>query len=86
MTARLNAWQTSASSDESCGNGILETTEGCDDGNIIDGDGCSALCVEETYQSSSCRVSDSGSGPDDKHGLWWLLAAAGLLGLRRKES
>ncbi len=30
-----------------CGNGILEGSEECDDGNNIDGDGCSALCKIE---------------------------------------
>ena len=32
-----------------CGDGILETaTEGCDDSNTVDGDGCSATCNVET--------------------------------------
>ncbi|HLC76243.1 MAG TPA: DUF4215 domain-containing protein [Candidatus Peribacterales bacterium] len=31
----------------SCGNGILEAPETCDDGNMIDGDGCSAACLIE---------------------------------------
>lgn len=36
-----------------CGNGLLEPDEGCDDGNIADGDGCSAFCeVGEGYQCS----------------------------------
>jgi cysteine-rich repeat protein len=30
-----------------CGNGILETGEECDDGNNLNGDGCSALCTIE---------------------------------------
>ncbi len=30
-----------------CGNGIPEAGEGCDDGNLIDGDGCSASCTVE---------------------------------------
>lgn len=31
-----------------CGNGILETGEECDDGNLINNDGCSSLCeIEE---------------------------------------
>ncbi|MFC1682039.1 PQQ-binding-like beta-propeller repeat protein [Nanoarchaeota archaeon] len=30
-----------------CGNGDLETGEECDDNNLIDGDGCSAECVNE---------------------------------------
>ena len=30
-----------------CGNDALNGGEGCDDGNNIDGDGCSATCVME---------------------------------------
>ena len=35
---------------DNCGNGELDVEEGeeCDDGNIDDGDGCSALCLNET--------------------------------------
>jgi cysteine-rich repeat protein len=29
-----------------CGNGLLGTNEGCDDGNLINGDGCNASCSE----------------------------------------
>lgn len=31
-----------------CGNGILEPTETCDDGNTMPGDGCNATCILET--------------------------------------
>ena len=31
-----------------CGNNILEGGEDCDDGNLINGDGCSAICEIET--------------------------------------
>lgn len=30
-----------------CGNGGFDGTEACDDGNLVEGDGCSALCVVE---------------------------------------
>ena len=30
-----------------CGDGILDAEEGCDDGNNVDGDGCSSSCVME---------------------------------------
>jgi cysteine-rich repeat protein len=30
-----------------CGNGVLESGEQCDDGNLIDGDGCSSTCRAE---------------------------------------
>ena len=29
-----------------CGNGIVETGEVCDDGNIVAGDGCNATCTQ----------------------------------------
>lgn len=35
-----------------CGNGIVDTGEGCDDGNTVSGDGC----------SSSCQIEDLGGG------------------------
>lgn len=34
-----------------CGNGIVESSEECDDGNSADGDGCSALCELEAEGS-----------------------------------
>ena len=34
-----------------CGNGILESGEQCDDGNLINGDGCNNLCRIEQNQS-----------------------------------
>ena len=33
-----------------CGNGILESIEQCDDGNLINGDGCDSLCRLEQTQ------------------------------------
>jgi len=36
-----------------CGNGVLEHGEACDDGNLEDGDGCSAACTVETT-SEAC--------------------------------
>ena len=33
-----------------CGNGVLDETEQCDDGNTVSGDGCSRICqVENNY-------------------------------------
>src|SRR5206468_11728980 len=31
-----------------CGDGVVDGSEGCDDGGVKDGDGCSAVCVVET--------------------------------------
>jgi len=36
-----------------CGNNAAETGEQCDDGNQVDGDGCSATCQTELPQSAS---------------------------------
>ena len=33
-----------------CGNGIMEASEECDDGNLVDGDGCSSTCQTEQAQ------------------------------------
>ncbi|HYC21145.1 MAG TPA: DUF4215 domain-containing protein [Candidatus Bathyarchaeia archaeon] len=33
--------------DRSCGNGVLDPGEQCDDGNLVDGDGCSSQCTLE---------------------------------------
>jgi cysteine-rich repeat protein len=51
----------------SCGDGIQQTTERCDDGNIIDGDGCSAdcksqeICGDTTISSAAGEVCDDGN-------------------------
>ena len=40
-----------------CGNGILESGEQCDDGNINDGDGCSSICqTKEEFKAESICV------------------------------
>lgn len=44
-----------------CGNGAVEGTEGCDDGLLLPGDGCSATCTVEadylcTGSPSVCRI------------------------------
>lgn len=43
-----------------CGNGVQEATEECDDGNAVNGDGCSSSC--KTEQNPACAsLSPSGS-------------------------
>jgi len=65
----------------SCGNGVLDpATEECDDGNTTDGDGCSAVCTNESH---TMIISE-----DKSKGGWCFSAlipiAAGLAaGLRR---
>jgi cysteine-rich repeat protein len=39
-----------------CGNGVLQTGEECDDGNTVDGDGCSSTCqLENKAPVAQCR-------------------------------
>jgi cysteine-rich repeat protein len=49
-----------------CGNGLLETGEECDDGNVTNGDGCSAQCKIE-IPTSFCGdgIFDAGEECDD---------------------
>ncbi len=62
---RLSAEGEPLSFDEVCGNGILEPDatppEACDDGNLVDGDGCSAECQIETPAVPTC-TDDDGDG------------------------
>jgi len=48
-----------------CGDGIVEGSENCDDGNRISGDGCSSLCQSEfptSLDDGGIRSADSGIG------------------------
>jgi len=49
-----------------CGNGVVEGTEQCDDGNAEDGDGCSSICVivPEPVQHSAIRLDQRALGTD----------------------
>jgi len=51
--------------DPICGNGVVEGDEECDDGNAIDGDGCSAACVDEGTVNCGNGVLDPGEECDD---------------------
>ncbi len=45
--------------DPICGNGTLEYSEGCDDGNTTDGDGCNSTCLVESIEEiGDCRLGD----------------------------
>ena len=51
-----------------CGDGIVTEDEACDDGNTVDGDGCTANCtIEEGYacegSPSVCTITDAPSTP-----------------------
>jgi cysteine-rich repeat protein len=46
-----------------CGNGFVDQGEDCDDGNLIDGDGCSSLCkLESDGGTRDTGVDDTGTG------------------------
>lgn len=47
-----------------CGNGIVDTEEECDDGNNIDGDGCSADCRIER-EPDACEGAADGEACDE---------------------
>lgn len=49
-----------------CGNNVLEVGEGCDDGNIVNGDGCSASCaIESLNPVCGNSLLEVGEGCDD---------------------
>lgn len=48
---------TNADEKENCGNGFLDDDEECDDGNKMDGDGCSKYCMKEEKKSKSSGCS-----------------------------
>jgi cysteine-rich repeat protein len=48
-----------------CGNGTLETTEECDDGNTANGDGCSSTCTEEPVEECGNGILEAGEQCDD---------------------
>lgn len=48
-----------------CGDGVLEKGEVCDDGNILDGDGCSADCKSEEVCGNGIIDWETGERCDD---------------------
>jgi len=39
-----------------CGNGVTQQGEGCDDGNLADGDCCSSICAPEDLGDQTCGI------------------------------
>ncbi len=54
--------------DPVCGNRIIEEGEACDDGNTVNSDGCSALCIIETAVCGNRRI-ELGEECDDGNTL-----------------
>lgn len=48
-----------------CGDGNLDTTEECDDGNTVDGDGCSATCTLEETEECGNGILEGAEECDD---------------------
>ena len=42
-----------------CGDGRKDPAERCDDGNVVDGDGCSVECRRECAQATQCDDADT---------------------------
>lgn len=66
---KLNGFDGSDFTAPVCGNGVLEEGEPCDDGNAIEGDGCSAVCVQEVcgdgiVQPGLGEQCDAGTSPE----------------------
>ncbi|MEZ4708393.1 MAG: M4 family metallopeptidase [Caldilineaceae bacterium] len=53
-----------------CGNGVLDSGEMCDDGNLADGDGCSAICRLEAQDADLSIVQDFQAAPSASAELW----------------
>jgi cysteine-rich repeat protein len=72
-----------------CGNGVVEGVEACDDGNSIDGDGCSRSCTIEHARASSPPSAPpptaSGGCGTGGTGALGLVAAVVALGWRRRQ-
>ena len=63
-----------------CGNGVPDAGEACDDGNLTDGDGCSASCV---VQQCSNGIDDDGDGGTDWDGAGTGIADPNCTGPNR---
>jgi cysteine-rich repeat protein len=50
-----------------CGNGIVDAGEECDDGNAVDGDGCSADCILEPDSDGDGVADFADNCPDDSN-------------------
>ncbi len=56
-----------------CGNKIVQTGEGCDDGNLVGGDGCSASCLVEANPNAPHEylIDAGGEGFVERRGQVW---------------
>ena len=53
---QFNTAQCTTQTSPVCGNRIKEGAEQCDDGNLVNGDGCSSSCLTETSKSTLTKT------------------------------
>ena len=70
---------------QTCGNGVLESPETCDDGNTTDGDGCSATCTIEDTMGGGGDGGGCCSARRDPAGAALLALGLGLVLRKRKR-
>ncbi|ANM29765.1 hypothetical protein ABI59_09525 [Acidobacteria bacterium Mor1] len=64
-----------------CGNGVPEPGEPCDDGNAVDGDGCSSACTRQRHSDLASESADlTILGPGSSAAIAPALAAGDLIG------
>jgi MYXO-CTERM domain-containing protein len=69
-----------------CGDGVVDAGEQCDDGNTVDGDNCSSICMHEENSGadSGCGCSTPGSR---RSAPWsWMLLGLSALSMIRKRA
>ena len=66
-TVATSSSSRSSSMNQTCGNGVKEGTEQCDDGNKVNGDGCSEICVDvpEPIRHAALKIDQRSSGTTD---------------------
>ena len=64
-TRQIDCVATVVACSSSCGNNEVETGEQCDDGNIMNGDGCSSTCQTETSPVCGNGIVETGEQCDD---------------------
>ncbi len=65
LLVSTNAFTTPSVCEELCGDGVHEAFEECEDGNQVDGDGCSATCVIESIDHDGDGVTAADGDCDD---------------------
>lgn len=67
-----------------CGNAVIDPEEGCDDGNLVNGDGCSVKCQLEPVAVFCGTSHNCALGPNGKL-ICWGINEQGVLGLGDTE-